>query len=153
MAFVSINEDYLTNIGNAIRAKNNTSELYKPREMADAISNLTITYIGETHCVPKGTTKIEAYYMQDVQDVCCVFIPKSVTRIEPLAFVDCPNLNTVIFEDADNGLSIGSNAFKGCPLLQIVQLSYQMDINAFTTSPWGSTNSYPSFIVYGDEEV
>lgn len=155
MAFVTINEEHLYDIGNAIRAKNNSTTLYKPRHMASAINELTIQYIGETEWIPKGTKTIEAYYLSNNAYVCCVFIPKTVTKIENLAFESCPNLSTVIFEDMDNGLTVGSQAFGGCPLKNIIYLSAQMDINAFNTCPWGSTIPVAQlrFASYGDEEV
>lgn len=52
MSKVKITETYLTNIANAIRAKNQTETQYKPSEMADAIND--IEYI-----IPNG--KIESY--------------------------------------------------------------------------------------------
>ena len=38
MSIVTIDDSYLTAIGNAIRAKNGTTTTYKPSEMAAAIS-------------------------------------------------------------------------------------------------------------------
>lgn len=155
MAYVTINEDYLHNIGDAIRTKGQTTTYYKPRDMASAISglNLTITYIGDTAWIPKGTTTIESFYLAQNMDVCCVFIPKSVTRIEDHAFDCCSNLSTVIFEDMDNGLSVGSQAFGGCPLKNIIYLSEQMDIAAFNTCPWGSSipTAQLQIVSYGEE--
>lgn len=48
MSKVLVEEGNLTNIANAIRAKGNTTAVYKPGEMAAAISNLstsTSTYV------------------------------------------------------------------------------------------------------------
>ena len=41
MAIKTINDEYLSAIGNAIRSKNNTEETYKPSEMAAAINALS----------------------------------------------------------------------------------------------------------------
>ena len=42
MSIVTIDDSYLTAIGNAIRAKNGTTTTYKPSEMAAAISALNV---------------------------------------------------------------------------------------------------------------
>ena len=63
MSKVKITETYLTNIANAIRAKNQTETQYKPSEMADAINDIGYiisngkieSYLAESEAIPANT--------------------------------------------------------------------------------------------------
>lgn len=58
MSNVVINDNHLKDIANAIRSKNGTDIKYKPKEMADAIVNITT-----------GTeeVQVEQWYIKEVE--------------------------------------------------------------------------------------
>lgn len=63
MSIVTINDSYLTAIGNAIRAKNGATTTYKPSEMAAAISALET---GEDFLPQKITNTLTSYSNNDI---------------------------------------------------------------------------------------
>lgn len=57
MAKVAVTETYLTNIANAIRGKNGSSDTYTPAEMATAITNIPSGGESKNIQVVQGTTR------------------------------------------------------------------------------------------------
>lgn len=57
MTKVAVTETYLTNIANAIRGKNGSSDTYTPAEMATAITNIPSGGESKNIQVVQGTTK------------------------------------------------------------------------------------------------
>lgn len=71
MALVSINEQYLENISDAIRAKNGFSTQYRPKDMASAIAKLSTVEGGSsTYNIIQGITEIpnNFFYFGDETD-------------------------------------------------------------------------------------
>ena len=69
MATVVVNDTYLSDIADAIRAKNGSSDTYKPSEMADAISAISgggITPTGTISITENGTVDVTNYASADV---------------------------------------------------------------------------------------
>ena len=66
MSIVTIDDSYLTAIGNAIRAKNGTTTTYKPSEMAAAISAIES---GEDFLPQKITNTLTSYSNNDITTI------------------------------------------------------------------------------------
>ena len=128
MAKVLVTEDYLKNIGDAIRSKNETEDKFTPSQMADAIANIKAeeplwSNAGRLYLknlvIADGTTSIgsEGYYgtFRDCQYLETVTVPNSVTIMWNGSFAGCANLSTVNF---GTGLTtLWTNAFRGCSSL------------------------------------
>lgn len=88
MANVVVNDTYLSDIADAIRAKNGSSDTYKPSEMADAISAISgggITPTGTINITENGTVDVTQYASASVN------VPTSASD-----WVDVtPNLSSV----------------------------------------------------------
>lgn len=128
MSTVVINEQYLTDIANAIRTKNGESTTYKPRELADALSravninNISTDDYLERKSIPSlannivTTIGINAFaHYTSLQSV---NFP-SVTDTDINAFVGCTSLETVLFASLKN---VGAQTFKGCTALKNVYM-------------------------------
>lgn len=150
MANVLVEEQTLTDIANAIREKNGTTDKMKPGVMAETIANLPsgdnrdlIGVIDDTITkldIPNNTTKIADYcfYKRSLKSV---YIPDSINRIGEYAFNNCSNLKTINF--SNNITSIGKRAFSGCSHLEFAQLPNlltSIDDNAFSYISNGLTN-------------
>jgi hypothetical protein len=104
MAIVTINDEYLTNIANAIRSKNGTENTYKPKEMAAAIAAID-TSSGDSGSSGSGSTT-ELIYT----------IPDGVSTISDKTFFDSSlcgvALNKVITTSSSVLTTIGESAFR-----------------------------------------
>lgn len=68
MASVVVNDEYLSDIADAIRAKKGTQDTYKPSQMADAISSISggITPTGTIQITQNGTVDVSQYASANV---------------------------------------------------------------------------------------
>ena len=69
MASVVVNDEYLTDIADAIRAKKGTQDTYKPSQMAGAISSISgggITPTGTIQITQNGTVDVTQYASANV---------------------------------------------------------------------------------------
>ena len=88
MSIVTIDDSYLTAIGNAIRAKNGTTTTYKPSEMAAAISALET---GEDFLPQKITNTLTSYSNNDITAIGAY----GLYGCSSLASVSLPNVTTI----------------------------------------------------------
>ena len=145
MSEAIITESYLTDIADAIRAKNGSNETYTPAEMAAAISNipsggsgggatieaLTVTQNG-TYTAPSG---VDGYSPVTVNvsggggdeqlkalidgTATSITVPNNVTTIRMYAFYAMTNMTSIALP---NGLTkIDANAFQNCSALTSIE--------------------------------
>lgn len=69
-----------------------------------------------------GGKRIDSSAFYGCSNLTSIKIPKSVTSIGDLAFSDCSNLKTVMFEDGIQLRSIGNNAFYECRSLTSITI-------------------------------
>lgn len=128
MSKVFIEESTLTAIGNAIRAKEGSTDLIAPGNMATKIANLPTGGGGGTPSddlylemvtgtnkganitsLPNGITTIRPYAFARMNDLAITSIPDSVTNIGVCAFDRCNKMT--LSGLPSNLVSIGANAF------------------------------------------
>ena len=109
MAIVTINDEYLTAIGNAIRSNLGTTTSYTTSQMPDGIAKMTIK-INNLELMRMIYAEPEALITLDDDNI--IVIGHSV-------FSKFPNLTTV---NLLNTTTIGTNAFRNCPSLTTVNL-------------------------------
>lgn len=114
MSLVTIDDSYLTAIGNAIRAKNGTTTTYKPSEMAAAISAIET---GEDFLPQKITNTLTSYSNNDI------------TAIGNYGLYGCSSLTSV---SLPNVTTIGDRGFCRCTGLTSLNLP-----NLTTIEPYG----------------
>lgn len=118
---VVVLDDTLTNIANAIRGKNGSSDKYKPGQMADAIDNIPAGSLGIPRDVIDGVYKIP--------EVTSFSLPSNATNVGPnalaYAFYSCPSLTSVDLSSLTkvSGESAFYSAFYNCTALTSVDLS------------------------------
>lgn len=118
---VVVLDDTLTNIANAIRGKNGSSNKYKPGQMADAIDNIPAGGIGIPREVSNGVYQIP--------EVTSFSLPSDATDVGPnalaYAFYSCPSLTSVDLSSltAVSGEDAFYEAFYKCESLTSVDLS------------------------------
>ena len=98
MRKVLVTESYLTDIGNAIRSKNNSTDKYKPSAMAAAIKNIKT----------QDNTAVNSIIDRTISGD---YTNNEVTSVGKYAFTFCFNLQTVTMANATD---INSNAFFSC---------------------------------------
>ena len=133
MAKIFIEESTLTNIGDAIRKKEGSTELISPMDMGSRIEAIkddsgsgsnklpqvidgTVTEITAEDL--KGATSIKQYAFYACKSMVSARIPNIIT-INNNAFEKCILLNDI---DLSNVVSIGAYAFKECDALITVNL-------------------------------
>ena len=118
---VVVLDDTLTNIANAIRGKNGSSDKYKPGQMAGAIDNISAGGIG----IPREV--IDGVYQ--VPEITSFSLPSNATDVGKYAlayaFYSCPSLTSVDLSSLTtvSGEYALYNAFSGCTALTSVDLS------------------------------
>ena len=118
---VVVLDDTLTNIANAIRGKNGSSNKYKPGQMAAAIDNISVGGTGIPREVSNGVYKIP--------EVTSFSLPSNATDVGPnalaYAFYSCPSLTSVDLSSLTkvSGESAFYSAFYNCKSLTSVDLS------------------------------
>ena len=126
MSIVTIDDSYLTAIGNAIRAKNGTTTTYKPSEMAAAISAIES---GEDFLPQKITNTLTSYSNNDItaigryglygcSSLTSVSLP-NLTTIGPYGFCRCTGLTSLTLP---NLTTIERYGFASCTGLTSVSL-------------------------------
>ncbi len=141
MAFVTINEEHLTDIADAIRHKAGTDDTYKPREMASAIYGITGDSGSSTvYKVSPYTQQISngafcnINYSDDMYIPCGISLSKVVVpENAALRFIGdfaFRNQSLTSMNFTQNVGSIGQWAFANCINLKEVDLS-ATEINTF----------------------
>ena len=118
---VVVLDDTLTNIANAIRGKNGSSDKYKPGQMADAIDSIPAGGIGIPREVSNGVYQIPEITSfslpSNATDVGQYALEYAFDSYQNLTSVDLSTLTTV---SGERGLY---NAFHYCRKLTSVDLS------------------------------
>ena len=133
MSLVTIDDSYLTAIGNAIRAKNGTTTTYKPSEMAAAINALNV---GADTLAQRLENTLTSYSYNGLGNTTFPEDPEGYLAEATFAFcrnltsVSLPNIKRVgdkAFEytglttiSLPSALQVGSMAFSGCSNLESV---------------------------------
>ena len=134
MAKVLINDEYLTDIANAIREKNSQTTEYKPKEMASAISNIPSGGGGDnemfnalidrtiTDIYYEGTV-IGGYAFQGCNNLTPIIteanFPK-VTELKGASFYKCTAITEVNLPKVNK--FTGIDQFYGCTNLTTINL-------------------------------
>lgn len=141
MSKVLVTESYLTDIGNAIRAKNGSTTKYKPSEMANAINGITT----------QGTTQ-DNTVLNSILDrsISGNYVNNDLTEIGDSAFTNCKNLTSATFTKATK---VCANAFSSTLSLKSISLPEVKTIEnqAFV---WGALTSInmPKIEVLGTDD-
>lgn len=124
MAIVTINDEYLTDIADAIREKTNTEETYKPREMAAAIRTIE----GYTEVISDGTV-INCTNVQDYITDGVLTVPSNIQRIngdgdtyfQAMRYRD---IKSIVIEDGGSKLLyIAPYTFRECKSLTSITIT------------------------------
>lgn len=119
---VVVLDDTLTNIANAIRGKNGSSDKYKPGQMADAIDNISAGGTGIPREVIDGVYKIP-------ETITSFSLPSNANDVGKnalaYAFYSCPSLTSVDLSSLTkvSGENAFYSAFYNCKSLTSVDLS------------------------------
>ena len=87
------------------------------------------TGLGGDVVIPKGVTKIGRLAFLDCDSLTGVTIPDGVRSIGYAAFAGCKNLKSVIIPDSVT--SISEEAFRGCPKLKDISITPRDETNDF----------------------
>lgn len=122
MAKVLVTENYLKNIGDAIRSKTETEDKFTPSQMATAISNIKSgesvlwTTDGRLYnivlSIPEGTSKIGDHAFYSCTGIEELVLPDSVTSVGEQSFHYCEKLSKITF--GTGLLTISKEAFRLC---------------------------------------
>ena len=125
---VVVLDDTLTNIANAIRGKNGSSDKYKPGQMADAIDNIPAGGLGIPREVSNGVYQIP--------ETTSFSLPSNATNVGKYAlayaFYSCPSLTSVDLSSLTSvsGENAFYEAFFKCTALTSVDLSSLTTLSA-----------------------
>lgn len=152
---VVVLDDTLTNIANAIRGKNGSSNKYKPGQMAGAIDNIPAGGIGIPREVIDGVYKIP-------ETITSFSLPSNVTDVGKnalaYAFYSCPSLTSVDLSSLTkvSGEDAFYEAFYNCTALTSVEFSslttvsgYHALSNTFSRCNSLTSLSFPALTVSG----
>ena len=120
---VVVLDDTLTDIANAIRGKNGSSDTYRPGQMADAIDNIPAGTLG----IPREVSQTGVY--RPPEQNFTFSLPSNATDVSSsalnAAFQGCTGLTSVDFSSLTtvSGSNAFSYAFYGCTSLTSVDLS------------------------------
>ena len=126
---VVVLDDTLTNIANAIRGKNGSSDKYKPGQMADAIDNIPAGGLGIPREVSNGVYR--------VPEITSFSLPSNATDVGQnalrYAFDSHPSLTSVDLSSLTtvSGEMALYKAFNGCTALTSVDLSSLTTVNGY----------------------
>lgn len=134
MANVVINDANLVAIGDAIRAKNGTANTYKPREMANAITNLPTGGGGIEHIILTG----------DQSYGCAGTLLSLIINDIPISTQDIYNGNRMFYYSAGPSVNFDINlAFSGNTTNNTTKLTGLFEECRFTTVPLVKGNLSP----------
>ena len=114
MSKVLVTESYLTDIGDAIRSKNSSTDRYKPSEMAGAINDITT----------QDNTVLNSILDRSISGD---YVNDDLTEVGNSAFSYCINLTSATFTKVTK---IASNAFSSCMSLDSISLPEVKEIEA-----------------------
>lgn len=77
--------------------------------------------------IPNSVTTIENFAFSYCDDLQSIIIPNSVTTIGEWAFYDCETLQKVTIKNKQENVTIGENAFNGCP--ETLEIKYEPENN------------------------
>ena len=129
MANVYVTDTYLSNIADAIRAKNGLSETYRPIEMGPAIDEINLI----------GDVTADMIAMRDFGSS----ISGTASKIDKYAFAYCYSLITANFSNCTH---IGSSAFQYCSSLTTISFPNCVSIESYAFQCCSSltTISFPN---------
>ncbi len=166
MSKAIIDEQYLTDIADAIRAKNGSADTYTPSEMATAIEDLptptTVTkglvfsdydndgyptkaeFVGSWTAIPNQYLYNASTTSNVFKKITSLTVPNGVTGIGNDAFRNCP-LTQVIMPH--NAVKIGQQCFMSS---KITSIEFYGDV---TWGNWGSFSSVTTLktVIFGGE--
>ncbi|MCI6300301.1 MAG: leucine-rich repeat domain-containing protein [Megasphaera elsdenii] len=116
MSKVLVTESYLTDIGNAIRSKNSSTDRYKPSEMAGAINDITT----------QDNTVLNSILNRSISGN---YVNDDLTEIGDYAFASCANLTAATFAKVTK---VGEGAFYFCRSLESISLPEVKEIEAYS---------------------
>lgn len=139
MSKVLVTESYLSDIGDAIRARNGGTTKYKPSEMAAAIKSLT------------GGSGQDNTVLNSILDrsISGDYVNDDLTEIGPGAFSHCNNLTSATFKKVTK---ICNDAFFCCSSLESISLPEVKEITAMAFYSSGLKSiSMPKVEMLGSE--
>lgn len=127
MSKVLVTESYLSDIGDAIRAKNGGTTKYKPSEMAAAIKSLT------------GGSGQDNTVLNSILDrsISGDYVNNDLTEIGGYAFYGCQHLTSATFKKL---ITVGRSSFSSCSSLKSISLPEVKEIKATAFNDCGLTS-------------
>lgn len=125
MRKVLVTESYLTDIGDAIRSKNSSTDRYKPSEMAGAINDITT----------QDNTVLNSILNRSISGN---YVNDDLTEIGDYAFASCANLTAATFTKVTK---VGEGAFYFCMSLESISLPEVKEIEAYSFNYCSSLKS------------
>ena len=144
MSIVTIDDSYLTAIGNAIRAKNGTTTTYKPSEMAAAISALNV---GADTLAQRLENTLTSYSYNGLGNTTFPEDPEGY--LAGSAFAGCRNLTSV---SLPNIKRVGDHAFNYTGL-RTISLPSALEVGSMAFADcWNleSVSAPNAYITYAD---
>lgn len=109
--------------------------------------------------IPNSVASIGQYCFQNCTSLPNLSIPKSVTTIDNYAFIGCSLLRTVVFDNRETTLTLGSNGssplFASCPLDSVYvggKMSYKTS-SSYGYSPFYRNTSLRSVVIADNEDL
>lgn len=138
MSKVLVTESYLTDIGDAIRSKNSSTDRYKPSEMAGAINDITT----------QDNTVLNSILDRSISGD---YVNDDLTEVGNSAFSYCNNLTTATFTKVTK---IVKNAFSYCRSLESISLPEVKEIESSSFNYCSSLESIsmPKIEVLGSDK-
>lgn len=138
MSKVLVTESYLTDIGDAIRSKNGSTDRYKPSEMAGAINDITT----------QDNTVLNSILDRSISGN---YVNDDLTEVGSYAFANCANLTSATFTKVTK---VGECAFLYCESLESISLPEVKEIKEASFSVCFSLESIsmPKIEVLGTDD-
>ena len=138
MSKVLVTESYLTDIGDAIRSKNSSTDRYKPSEMAGAINDITT----------QDNTVLNSILNRSILGD---YVNDDLTEVGSHAFSSCTCLTSATFMRVTK---ISENAFSFCRSLESISLPEvkKIEANSFSYCSWLKSISMPKIEVLGSDK-
>lgn len=108
--------------------------------------------------IPNSVASVGQYCFQNCKSIPNISIPQSVTTIDNYAFTGCSKLRTVVFDNRETTLTLGSNGssplFESCPLDSVYvggKMSYKTS-SSYGYSPFYRNTSLRSVVIADNED-